>query len=53
MENINDETLELIGRNHSSEEILKAYKFTAERFSEEDGSVTLSLCEIDIIENRR
>ena len=33
------------------EEILKAYKFTAEKFEEEDGSVTLSLCEIDLIEN--
>ncbi len=33
------------------EEILKAYKFTAERFIEEDGSITLGLCEIDIIEN--
>ena len=33
------------------EEILKAYKFTAEKFFEEDGSVTLSLCEIDLVEN--
>ena len=33
------------------EEILKAYKFTAKRFIEEDGSVTLSLCEIDLVEN--
>lgn len=33
------------------EEILKAYKFTAERFIEEDGSITLGLCEIDIIES--
>ncbi len=32
-------------------EILKAYHFTAERFLEEDGSVTLSLNEIDLIEN--
>ena len=32
-------------------EILKAYKFTAEKFLEEDGSVTLSLCEIDLVEN--
>lgn len=32
-------------------EILKAYHFTAERFIEEDGSVTLSLNEIDLIEN--
>ena len=33
------------------EEILKAYKFTAEKFIEEDGSVTLSLCAIDLVEN--
>lgn len=33
------------------EEILRAYKFTAEKFLEEDGSVTLSLCEIDLVEN--
>lgn len=33
------------------EEILKVYKFTAIRFIEEDGSVTLSLTEIDLIEN--
>lgn len=32
-------------------EILKAYKFTAEKFIEDDGSVTLSLNEIDLIEN--
>ena len=32
-------------------EILKAYRFSAERFIEEDGSVTLSLNEIDLIEN--
>lgn len=32
-------------------EILKAYKFTAKKFLEEDGSVTLSLCEIDLVEN--
>ena len=32
-------------------EILEAYTFTAERFIEEDGSVTLSLIEIDLIEN--
>lgn len=32
-------------------EILEAYTFTAERFIEEDGSVTLSLNEIDLIEN--
>lgn len=32
-------------------EILKAYQFTAQRFVEEDGSITLSLNEIDLIEN--
>lgn len=32
-------------------EILDAYKFTASRFTEEDGSVILSLNEIDLIEN--
>lgn len=32
-------------------EILEAYLFTAKRFVEEDGSVTLSLNEIDLIEN--
>lgn len=32
-------------------EILKAYHFTAQMFIEEDGSVTLSLNEIDLIEN--
>jgi hypothetical protein len=32
-------------------EILKAYNFTAEKIIEEDGSVTLSLNEIDLVEN--
>lgn len=32
-------------------EILNAYQFTAERFVEEDHSITLSLNEIDLIEN--
>ena len=32
-------------------EILKAYVFTASKFVEEDGSITLSLNEIDLIEN--
>ena len=32
-------------------DILKAYVFTAERFVEKDGSVTLSLYEIDLVEN--
>ena len=33
------------------EDILKAYTFTAEQFTESDGSITLSLNEIDLIEN--
>lgn len=33
------------------EEILKAYQFTAQKFIEEDASVTLSLNEIDLVEN--
>lgn len=32
-------------------EILKAYTFTAERYLENDNSVTLSLNEIDLVEN--
>lgn len=32
-------------------DILEAYRFTAERFIEDDGSVTLSLNEIDLVEN--
>lgn len=32
-------------------EILQAYHFTAEKYMEEDGSVTLSLNEIDLVEN--
>jgi len=32
-------------------EILEAYHFTAVRYIEEDGSVTLSLNEIDLVEN--
>lgn len=32
-------------------EILAAYQFTADRYVEEDGSVTLSLNEIDLVEN--
>ena len=32
-------------------EILSAYHFTAQRFVEDDGSVTLSLNEIDLVEN--
>ena len=31
--------------------ILEAYQFTAQRFVEDDGTVTLSLNEIDIVEN--
>lgn len=33
------------------EEILKVYQFTANKWIEEDGSITLSLNEIDLIEN--
>jgi hypothetical protein len=33
------------------EEILSGYFFTAKEFTEEDGTVTLSLNEIDLIEN--
>lgn len=33
------------------QEILDVYTFTAERFTEPDGSVTLSLNEIDLVEN--
>ena len=32
-------------------EILEAYQFTAKKFIEEDASVTLSLNEIDLVEN--
>ena len=32
-------------------EILSAYNFSAEKFVEDDGSITLSLNEIDLIEN--
>ena len=32
-------------------EILDAYKFTADKYIEDDGSVTLSLNEIDLVEN--
>ena len=34
-------------------EILQAYQFTAVKYIEDDGSVTLSLNEIDLIENGR
>ena len=33
------------------EELLSAYNFTADVFIEQDGSVTMSLHEIDIVEN--
>ena len=33
------------------EEILKGYSFSAVRYIEDDGSITLSLMEIDLIEN--
>ncbi|MCM1284305.1 MAG: hypothetical protein NC180_12300 [Muribaculaceae bacterium] len=32
-------------------EILKIYRFTAQRFIEDDGTITLSLNEIDLVEN--
>lgn len=32
-------------------ELLSPYKFTAQKFIEDDGSVTLSLNEIDLVEN--
>lgn len=32
-------------------EILEAYQFTAQKYVEDDGSITLSLNEIDLIEN--
>lgn len=32
-------------------EILEIYQFTAQRFVEDDGSITLSLNEIDLVEN--
>lgn len=32
-------------------DLLAAYTFTAERFTESDGSITLSLNEIDLVEN--
>ena len=32
-------------------EILKGYSFTADKYIEEDGSVTLSLNELDLVEN--
>ena len=32
-------------------EILEAYQFTAQKYVEEDGSVTLALNEIDLVEN--
>lgn len=36
---------------HFLESLLVAYQFTAERFQEDDGSITLSLNEIDLVEN--
>ncbi len=35
------------------ENLLLAYRFTADRFQEEDGSITLSLNEIDLLENAK
>ena len=34
-------------------ELLSAYRFTAKKFVESDGSVTLSLNELDLVENGR
>jgi hypothetical protein len=36
-----------------AESMLSAYKFNAQEFVEDDGSVTLSLDEIDLVENGR
>ncbi len=36
---------------HTMADILKVYQFTAERFVEDNASITLSLNEIDLIEN--
>lgn len=33
------------------EDLLSAYQFTANKFTEENGSITLSLNEIDLVEN--
>ena len=33
------------------ENMLESYRFTADRYVEDDGSVTLSLVEIDLVEN--
>lgn len=38
---------------HFMEELLAGYSFSAVRMEEEDGSVTLSLNEIDLVENGR
>lgn len=35
------------------EEILQVYTFTATKYVEDDGSITLSLNEIDLIENKK
>ena len=31
--------------------LLSGYQYTAQKFKEEDGSITLSLCELDLVEN--
>lgn len=36
---------------HFMEDLLSGYQYTAERFVEGDGSITLSLNEIDLVEN--
>jgi hypothetical protein len=35
------------------ENLLSAYRFTADKFIEEDGSITLSLRELDLVENAK
>jgi hypothetical protein len=41
----------LLTEIHLLEDILSAYKFTAEKYLEDDNSVTLSLNELDLVEN--
>jgi len=36
---------------HFVERLLEAYRFTARKYEENDGSVTLGLAEIDLVEN--
>lgn len=41
----------LVEKLETMSEILAAYSFTAEKLIEEDGSITLALREIDLVEN--